>query len=113
MANFSKVPPSGGTDYVPIKIAATGTPGTLFHTADSLATDEIWLWLTNTSAADVLVSVEFGGVTAPDNLLKFTVPANDTILAVPGIPLRNSKVARAFAASANVVNMAGHVNRIS
>lgn len=113
MASYTKVPPSGGVDYAPIKIVATATPGTIFHTGDAAATDEIWMWLTNTSAADVEVTIEHAGVTAPDNHIKITVPAKDSVLGVPGIPVRNSKICRAFAAVANVVNMAGYVNRIS
>lgn len=112
MASVTKLHPSGGTaNGRPIKITQTVTAGTIFHTSGGL--DEIYMWLYNTSAADVLVTVEFGGVTSPDDLKKITVPANDWVLAVPGIPLASGLVCRAFAASANVVNMSGHVNRVT
>jgi hypothetical protein len=44
--------------------------------------------------------------------MKFIVPAGETILAVPGIPLTGSVVAKVFAAAANVVVAFGFVNRI-
>lgn len=113
MATISKVIPSGSTDGKPVKIVATATAGTLWHTADPTAKDEIYLYLTNTDTVDRLVTVEFGGATAPDWNVVFTVPTKDTILAVPGIPLTNSTTVKAFAAAANVVNMFGYINRIS
>lgn len=113
MATISKLVPSGSTNGRAVKIAATATAGTLFHTAHASALDEVTMYLTNTDTVDREVTVEFGGVTSPDDLLKFTVPAKETILAVPGVPVTGSVVVRAFAAAANVINMFGYVNRIS
>lgn len=113
MATVTPVVPSASVDGAPIKIAATATPGTLFHTARPTGIDEIFAWLTNTSGADVVVTFELGGATAPDFNVKVTAPANDTILALAGARLQNSKTVRAFAASANVVNMFGSVNQYS
>ena len=110
MANYTKTSPSGLTDFVPAAVAATATPGTIFHTAGAAGIDEIWLWLTNTTAADIVATIEHGGVAA-GNLLKVTVPANDQVIAVPGVPLQNSKICRVFAAAG--LNMGGYVNRIS
>lgn len=107
--------PSGSTDGAPIKIVATATAGTLFHTGQSGTTsgseDDVWMWLTNTSSSDVIVTIEFGGATAPDFNIVHTVPAKGTIQAIPGIPIQNSKTVRAFADSANVVNMFGRIVR--
>lgn len=113
--SVARIVPSGGSaDGKPTKIAATATAGTLFHTTVAAPVlSEIWLWLTNTSASDVIVTVEFGAATAPDCNVKFTVPASDTILAIPGITLAGSLTVKAFAATANVINMAGHINQIS
>lgn len=110
---MTKEIPSGSTNGKPIKIAATATAGTTFHTAHATAKDEIYMYLANTDTVDRKVTVEFGGVTSPDNHLKFIVPAGETILAIAGIPLTNSLVCAAFADAANVVTMAGYVNRIS
>lgn len=103
---------SGSTNGRPIKVVQTATAGTLLHTADASLIDEVTIYLSNTSAADVVVVIEFGGVTSPDDHIKVTVPAADSILAVPGIPLSGGLIARAFAASANVITAFGYVNRI-
>lgn len=110
---IAKLVPTGSTSGKPIKIAASATPGTVFHTAHATALDEIYMFLSNSDSVDRDVTIEFGGVTAPDNQLSFIVPAGETILAIPGIPLTASLVCRAFASAANVVTMAGYVNRIS
>lgn len=113
MASITKMKPSGSTNGRNTKIAATATAGTLFHTADATALDEIWMFLSNTDSVERKVTVEFGGVTSPDDHLIFNVPALTTILAIPGVPLTGSVVCRAFCAAANVVNMAGWVNRVT
>jgi hypothetical protein len=113
MGAVTPVIPSGSTDGAPVKIAATATAGTLFHTADVAAKDEVWMWLTNTDAVDRNVTVELGGATAPDYNVKFIVPAGETILALAGTRLTNSKTVKAFASAANVVNMFGNINRYS
>jgi hypothetical protein len=113
---IAKILPSGSAgnpDGTPVKIAATATAGTLFHTAHATALDEIYMFLTNTDSVDRAVTVEFGGATAPDFNVKFIVPAGETILAIAGVPLTNSKTVKAFAAAANVINMLGYINRIS
>lgn len=103
--------PSGSTNGLPVKIAASATPGTLFHTADPVALDDIYMSLTNTDTVDHTVTVEFGGPTAPDDNIKFIVPAGDTIPAIMGVPLTNSLTVKAFCDTANKVNMFGYVNR--
>ena len=97
----------------PIKVAASATPGTLLHADHATAKDEVNIWLTNTDTVDRLVTIEFGGVSAPDDQIKVTVPAGESVLAVPGVPISNSLLVRALAAVANVVTAWGYVNRIS
>lgn len=112
MASIAAVIPSGSTDGKPVKIAATATAGTLFHTAHATAFDEVNMYLTNTDSVDRNVTVEFGGATAPDWNVKFKVPTGETILAIPGVRLTNSTTVKAFCDAANVVNMLGNINRI-
>lgn len=111
--SISKVILSGSTNGRPIKVAAASSPGTTIHTAHATALDEIYMYLSNTDSVDRNITVEFGGVSSPDNLLKFIVPTGETILAIAGIPLTNSLVVTVFASAANVVTMSGYVNRIS
>lgn len=114
MATITKQFLSGSTDGRGIKVAATSTPGTTIHTADSSATDELWLWAVNSDTTDRKLTIELGGVTDPDDLIEFTVSAEDGLyLVVPGLVLTNSLVAKAFAASADKIVIFGYVNRIS
>ena len=111
--SITKIKPSASTDGRPVKIAATATAGTTFHAAHATALDEIYMYLSNTDTVDRSVTVEFGGVTDPDDHLVFIVPAGETILAIAGIPVTGSVSVAAFADAANVVTMSGYVNRIS
>lgn len=118
MASYSRLLLSGSTDGQPIKVAATGTPGTTLHTAITGSTgfDEVYLWVTNTDSSPVNLSLEWGGTTDPDNLAckAVAVPANSAPIPVmTGQVLNNAKVVKAFASSANKLLFTGYVNRIS
>lgn len=116
MATYSKRVLSDSTDGRPIKVAATATAGTLIHTATATSgeIDELWLWACNTDSATRKLTIELGGTTAPDDLIEVSIPAESgLVLVVPGLPVRNGVVVRAFAAAANVVNVVGYANRIA
>jgi len=117
MATFSKQLLSGSTNGKAIKVAATATAGTLIHTAASGTStlDEIWLYAHNTSSSAVKLTLEWGEATAPDGHIEVNIGAEGTglILVAPGILLQNSLVVRAFAGTANVINIFGYVNRIA
>jgi hypothetical protein len=119
MAAFSKLVLSGSTDGRAIKVAATGTPGTTIHTGSSTATtlDEIWLYATNTDTTARKLTIEWGGTSSPDDLIELTIPAESGLtLIAPGLLIKGNAtplVVRAFAATANVVQIHGYVNRIS
>lgn len=112
---YTKVKLSGSTDGRQIKVVATATAGTTIHAANATALDEIWLWAINTSAVPVKLTIEYGGTTAPDDLIEqFIEPESGLVAIVPGSsPLTNSVVVRAFADTANVVEIQGYVNRIT
>ena len=114
MAQITKLKLSGSTDGRMVKVVATSTLGTTIHTAHATSLDEIYLWAVNSDTTDRKLTIEFGGVSAPDDLIEFTVPAEDGLYAVvPGLILTGSMVCTAFCASANVVSVAGFVNRIT
>lgn len=117
MATYSKQFLSGSTNGKAIKVAATATPGTTIHTAVSgtSSIDEIWLYAHNTSAASVKLTLEWGEATAPDGNIEINIGAEGTgaILITPGFLLQNGLVVKAFASTANVVNIFGYVNRIA
>lgn len=119
MATFTKQILSGSTDGRAIKVAATATAGTLIHTGPSTATtiDEIWIYAQNTDTTDRKLTLEWGGTTAPDDLIEFTVKAeNGLYLIAAGLLIKGNAtplIVRAFAATANVVTIHGYVNRIT
>ena len=115
MAVFEKRILSGSTNGRPILVVATATAGTLMHTAVAGTTDidEIWLYAVNSDTTDRKLTLEWGGVTVPNDLIEETVPAEGGLfLVAPGLLLQNGLIVRAFAATANVVTIHGFVNRI-
>lgn len=117
MATYSKIKLSGTpADGRNVKVAATATAGTLIHTAVAGTSDldEIWLYACNTDSTDRKLTIEYGGVAAPDDLTEVTITAEaGWVLVCPGTLLQNGLIVRAFAAAANVVNINGFVNRIT
>jgi len=116
MATITKQKLSGGTNGRNVLVAATATPGTLVHTATAVALelDEVWLWADNSSATDVKLTIEFGGTTAPNDHVEYTVPAEDGLyMIIPGLLLDGGVIARAFAGTGSVLVVNGYVNRIN
>ena len=119
MATFSKQVLSGSTDGRMIKVAATATAGTTLHTGSATATtfDEIWLYAVNSSASSVKLTIEWGGVSSPDDLIESTILAESGLVLISaGLVIKGNAtplIVRAFAATANVINIAGYINRIA
>ena len=117
MATYSKQLLNGSTNGKGIKVAATATAGTVIHTAiaGTSALDEVWLYAHNTSASAVKLTLEWGGVAAPDDQIEINIGVDGTgaVLVAPGLLLQNGLVIRAFAGTANVLNIFGYVNRIA
>jgi hypothetical protein len=115
MATFSKRLLSGSTDGKQILVASTATAGTLIHTCVSgtSSLDEVWIYAVNSSTSAVKLTIEYGGTTANSDHIELTIPAEAGLtLVVPGLPMNNGSVIRAFAGTANVINISGYVNRI-
>jgi len=119
VATFAKTILSGSTDGKAIKVAATGTPGTTIHTGPTTTAHlhEVWLYAQNTDSTDRKLTIEWGGTSSPDDLIEFTVKAeNGLYLIVPGLILKGNATAlvvRAFAATTNVITISGYVNTIT
>jgi hypothetical protein len=120
MATYSKVQLSGSTGGQPILVAATATAGTTVHTTgtSSSVLDEVWLYANNTSTSSVKLTIEYGGTTSPNNLIELTIDAESgLVLVIPGLLLSGDgtagRVIRAFAATTNVINITGYINRIA
>jgi hypothetical protein len=112
----SRIPLSGSTDGRGVKVAATSSAGTTIHTATSSATDcdVVTIYAYNSSGSAVNLTIEFGGVSDPDDLIILSIPAQTGLtLILPDLVLRNSLVVRAFAGTTNVVMVQGFVNRVA
>jgi hypothetical protein len=119
MATFTKLILSASTDGRAIKVAATATPGTTIHTGPSSASeiDEVWLYAMNTDSSARKLTVEWGGVSSPDDLIEITLPVEPgLVLIAPGLLIKGNAtplLVRAFAATADVITLHGYVNRIA
>ena len=112
--------PAGTTgDGLGILVADTATAGTAIHTASATATtiDELWLYAYNDHSSTVVLTVEFGGVTSPKDVIKSTLASQaGLVLICAGLVIQGNataKVVRAFAATASKVSLFGYVNRIT
>jgi hypothetical protein len=121
-ATFTKLAlqPAGTTgDGLGILVVATATAGTAIHTASATATtiDELWLYAYNDHSSSVVLSVEFGGVTSPKDLIVSTLTTKaGLVLICAGLVIQgnaSAKVVRAFADTASKVSLFGYVNRIT
>lgn len=118
MATAVKRKLSGSTDCRGIKIVATASAGTTLHTAVAGTTagtyDEIWIEVFNSDTVDRVVTIEFGGTTAPDDNIVMTIPSKAGLVrVVDGLILQNGAVVKAFASAANVLVAFGFVNAIT
>lgn len=120
MATFTKYHLSGSTGGQPIKVTATSTAGTTIHSTGTSSTDidEVWIYANNSSASDEKLTIEYGGTTAPDNLIELTIAGESgLVLIIPGLTLSGdgslARAISAFSANGNVINITGYVNRIS
>jgi len=116
MATYSKQLLSGGTNGKNIEVAATSSAGTTIHTAIAGTSDmdEVWLYACNTDSTDRKLTIEYGGTTSSDDLTEITITAEaGWVLVCPGLLLQNGLIVKAFAATANVININGFVNRIT
>ena len=114
--SFEKIFLSGSTNGLGIKITTTASPGTTVHPATNTAgeTDEIWLYVHNTSSSAVIAYVEWGGTTAPDNLIYFSILPRDTVKCImPGMLLAGGLVVKVYGGTGNVLVAYGHAIRMS
>lgn len=115
MASATRRTLAGSTDGRGILVVQTATLGTAIHTGPASATDpdEVWLWCVNSTTAAVKLTMEWGGVTVPNDLIEQTIPSESGLfLIAPGLPIRNSLAVTAWAATASVLVIFGYANRI-
>lgn len=103
---------SGSTNGRGIKVVATTTLGTSIHSGHATATDYVTVYAFNSAATPQLLTLEWGGVTVPDDLIKVSLNPNELTLVAPKLPLTNVNVT-AFAETTNVVMIFGSVDRVT
>lgn len=117
MSTFSKNHFSGSTDGLGIKVVNTVIASAdTIHTAMASTTgfDEVWLYAVNNSTSAIKLTICWGGQTDVDNTIEFTVAAEEGLKCIiPGLVLQNSKVIKAFAATANQIVIYGFINSIT
>jgi len=119
MATFTKNILTGSTDGRPQLITAIATPGTTVHTGSSTPAHlhEIWIWAMNSSASAEKITIQWGGVTAPNDLIEFTIPAESGLYQiVPGLLIKGNAtplLVRAFAGTGSVITIHGFVNEVT
>ncbi len=123
MANSGEIEPrflSASTNGRQIKVAATGTPGTLIHTAVAGTddVDHITIEANNVSTASgedqVRLTIEFGGTTSPDDHIVIDVTAGRALaVVVTRRALNNGLAVRAFADFADAIVIGGDVRRVT
>ena len=105
---------SGSTNGRSVKVAATATAGTLIHTAHATAKDQVYIWANNTDTTRRKLTIEWGGVTAPDDTHEGYIEAEDgDYFVITGWVLSGGLIVRAFADTANVIILTGYVERIT
>jgi hypothetical protein len=121
MATYTKQLLSQSTNGKSIVITATGANTTTIHTtqASSDIMDEVWLYATNSTAADVTLNVLYGGTDFSTDILfegVIEAYAGNTLIC-PGLILKGNGTAGSSiygnASVASGINIFGYVNRIS
>lgn len=113
------IPFSASTSGKGIKVVQTATAGTAIHVTGAVSTviDRLYVWAYNGHTADVLLTLEWGGVTVPDNTIVSTIPFKaGLVFVVDGLPLVQTGGALtvgAFAATGNVIVLYGYILRIT
>lgn len=119
MATFTKNILSGSTDGRAVLVAATASPGTTIHTGSSTASTihEVWLYASNPDTVQHTLTVEWGGTTSPNDIIKLYLPAESGLTIVaPGLLIKGNAtplVVRAFCDTTNKVAITGYVNEIA
>ena len=116
--------PSAGpvTRFVPLSASTASSPslvitattatggGTVVHTADPQATDVVYVYVTNASAASLTAYVQMG-TTATNASHPITITTGNWILAVPGWPIRSSGVVGIWTTASTGLVVDGYVAR--
>lgn len=119
MATISKDILSGSTDGKPIPVPINSDPDafTTVHTGPTSTSDfhEVFIYCCNANGSvNEQVTIRLNG-TSNDGKIKAVVPPQETVLIVPGIPIKGNStpiVIEVGGSSSNSANVFGYVNKI-
>ncbi len=111
---------SQGANGALVNITASGSPGTLIHTATNAGgeKDEVWLWGVNNTGSTASVVIEWAGTDDVTDIHQVGIPsANGDQLLIAGKTIAGGLEIRAYTAegvaTVSGLNIGGHVNRLS
>lgn len=113
--DLSKLKLSGSTDGKGIKVTGNGTGSTVtVHTAHATSLDALYVRAYNDDSAAILLTLEMGAATDPDNVIEMSIPGGGVglIPVLKGEVLTNSLVLKAFAGTVNKIVLYGFVHRL-
>lgn len=114
MADY-KLPLSASTGGRQIAVTSTSSAaGTTIHTTTGTLAqfDEIWLYAHNINSSDnVDLTIQWGGTDDADEMPTTIAAGVGMIQIVPGLILTNGLVVKAYASSADQINISGFVCR--
>ena len=119
MATYTKIPFNSSTRGKGIQLSTSGGSTEIHRTTSTTpyATDEIWLWLDNYGASDLMATVYFGDPGYEDSIEQNIRSESGLVLVVSGLILVHAstvEVIQAFGPNASTTLIAyGYVNRIT
>jgi len=118
MATYTSVLLSGSSNGKLISSTQIVGPGVTLHVPSTLGShDEVYLWATNNSTHDRLVTVEWGSTAVASNITALISASLGPHAVIPGLRITGStNTVSAFAASSSSPGLmvwGGYVNRIS
>lgn len=112
MATYTKHVLSQSVSGESILIELSASPGNLLHTAST--TDEVWLYASNNTTADCILTLNWGTSGDRDLVSKVAIQAYaGPILLIPGLVLTSGASVYAYTSALSSVNILGYVNRIT
>jgi hypothetical protein len=118
MPTYSKLNLSPSLNGRPILITASGSPGTVVHTAVSGVAvppmDEVWIYATNGDSAARTLTLQWGGTISGADTFVAGIPSKQGLyLLVPGFIVYSGVQIRAYSDVGSKVTIDGFINRIT
>jgi hypothetical protein len=120
MATYSKIPLSQSANGKAIMVALSSAPGSLIHSTgiSSANIDEVWLYASNVSAGDTLLTLYWGSSASADIASVITIQAYAGLTLIsPGLILRgddsSGSTIYTTVQQPSAVEIVGYVNRIT